>query len=164
RFGVVGEGAGICYTRTGRRFFDDPALEAELLAAVRSTLDAAGFRERFQTTWCCLDCELMPWSAKAQELLKQQYAAVGAAARGALAEALPAWGGGGGRTEDAAALLTRYQAGGESAEQSPAASRRYCWPVASVSDLRLAPFHLLATEGAVHVGRDHTWHMETLAE
>ena len=23
RFGVVGDGAGICYTRTGRRFFDD---------------------------------------------------------------------------------------------------------------------------------------------
>ncbi len=31
------------------------------------------------TDWVCLDCELMPWSAKAQELLRQQYAAVGAA-------------------------------------------------------------------------------------
>src|SRR5262249_6248146 len=25
------------------------------------------------------------------------------------------------------------------------------------------PFHLLATEGRVHVDRDHVWHMETLA-
>ena len=28
----------------------------------------------------------------------------------------------------------------------------------------LAPFHLLATEGAVHFDKDHAWHMEKLAE
>ena len=32
----------------------------------------------------------------------------------------------------------------------------------AIADLRLAPFHLLATEGEVHVDRDHVWHMETL--
>jgi protein phosphatase len=42
--------------------------------------------------------------------------------------------------------------------------RRYCWPVQSVRDLKLAPFDLLATEGQVHVQRDHVWHMEGLAE
>lgn len=36
--------------------------------------------------------------------------------------------------------------------------------MASVDDLRLAPFHLLATEGKVHVDRDHVWHMETPAK
>ncbi|HJT78100.1 MAG TPA: polynucleotide kinase-phosphatase, partial [Gemmataceae bacterium] len=89
RFGAVGEGSGICLTRTGRRFFEAPAVEAELLGRVRQALGAAGFWEEFHTDWVCLDCELMPWSAKAQELLRQQYAAVGAAARAALAEALP---------------------------------------------------------------------------
>ena len=43
------------------------------------------------------------------------------------------------------------------------AYRRYCWPVRSVSDLKLAPFHLLASEGRVHVDKDHVWHMQTLA-
>ena len=43
------------------------------------------------------------------------------------------------------------------------AYRRYCWPVRSVDDLRLAPFHLLATEGAVHLDKNHEWHMEKLA-
>ena len=42
--------------------------------------------------------------------------------------------------------------------------RHYCWPVHSVSDLKLALFHLLATEGQVHVQRDHVWHMEQLGE
>ena len=35
--------------------------------------------------------------------------------------------------------------------------------VESLDDLKLAPFHLLATEGKVHVDQDHVWHMDTLA-
>ena len=34
------------------------------------------------------------------------------------------------------------------------ACRRYCWPVDSLDDLKLAPFHLLATVGAVHADKD----------
>lgn len=44
-----------------------------------------------------------------------------------------------------------------------AAYRRYCWSVAALGDYKLAPFHLLASEGAVHTARDHRWHMDTLA-
>jgi protein phosphatase len=43
------------------------------------------------------------------------------------------------------------------------AYRRYCWPVASVADLKLAPFHLLASERKVFADKDHLWHMEHLA-
>jgi protein phosphatase len=42
------------------------------------------------------------------------------------------------------------------------AYRQYCWKVNAVSDLKLAPFHLLASEGKVHVDKDHLWHMDTL--
>lgn len=87
-FGVVGGGIGVCYTRTGRRFFNDDNLEAEFLARIRATLGTTGFWEEFDTDWVCLDAELMPWSAKAQELLRRQYGAVGAAARAALSEAV----------------------------------------------------------------------------
>jgi protein phosphatase len=164
RFGVVGEGAGICYTRTGRRFFEDAALEGELLARVRHGLDGAKLWEQLQTDWVCLDCELMPWSAKAQELLRQQYAAVGAASRAALGDALPALAAAAERDETLAPLLTRFRERTEAAGLYVAAYRRYCWPVRSVDDLRLAPFHVLATEGAVHVNRDHLWHLERIAE
>jgi protein phosphatase len=43
------------------------------------------------------------------------------------------------------------------------AYRQYCWPVNGIEDLRLAPFHLLASEGKAHIDRDHRWHMDTLA-
>jgi protein phosphatase len=44
------------------------------------------------------------------------------------------------------------------------AYRNYCWPVQSLDDLKLAPFHLLATEGVVHTDKSHTWHMEMLSK
>ena len=163
RFGVVGDGVGICYTRTRRRFFDDSKVEKEFLDKVCGAVGAANLWEEFQTDWICLDAELMPWSAKAQELLRQQYAAVGAAARASLgmqrilgASCLAEW--------DALPLLERYKQRLEAANLYVDSYRRYCWPVRSVSDLKLAPFHLLATEGQVHVQRDHVWHMEKLAE
>ncbi|HEV3469678.1 MAG TPA: polynucleotide kinase-phosphatase [Pyrinomonadaceae bacterium] len=162
RFGVVREGAGICYTRTGRRFFDDRALESEFLSRVRGAADRAGLWDEFETDWAVLDCELMPWSAKAQELLRQQYAAVGASSRASLDEAVSALEQASAGAGEVGPLLERYRRRAAAAEQYREAYRRYCWPVGSVDDLRLAPFHLLATEGRVHTGRDHVWHMETL--
>jgi len=163
RFGVIGEGIGVCYTRTGRRFFESAALEQELMGIVHEGLTRAGLWERLGTDWVCLDCELMPWSVKAQELLRQQYAAVGAAARIALPAAVAALQASADRGLDVASLLARYREREGAADQFVEAYRRYCWPVASVKDLKLAPFHVLASEGAVHVDKDHTWHMETLA-
>ncbi len=123
-------------------------------------MKAAGLWEEFDTDWICLDCELMPWSAKAQELLRQQYAAVGAAARAALADVLDTFART--HTSEVDALRARYRERAQAAESYVAAYRRYCWPVTSLDDLKLAPFHLLATEGKIHTDRDHVWHMEML--
>ena len=163
RFGVVGEGIGICYTRTGRRFFDDASVERELLHRIRETLTVGGFWEDLKTDWVCLDAELMPWSAKAQELLRLQYAAVGAAAKASLAETVASLASVASKNEDANYLLERNKQSLEDAKLFIESYRRYCWKVNSVSDLKLAPFHLLATEGAMHAARDHVWHMENLA-
>jgi protein phosphatase len=163
RFGIEGEGLGICYTRTGRRFFDDATLEARFLDIVRDALEGANLWRQFDTDWACLDCELMPWSAKAQDLIRDQYAAVGAAAGGALPSviaALEATNARGVATED---LLDRYRDRNRLAARFVDAYRKYCWPVRSIEDLRLAPFHLLATEKAVHADKDHGWHMKTLS-
>jgi protein phosphatase len=163
RFGVLDGRAGMVYTRTGRPFFSDQTLEDGLLASLRASFDAAGIWEAFATDWACLDCELMPWSAKAQELLRGQYAAVGASSRAALSEVLAATERAAGRDVTLATLLDRFRERAGLAGQYVDAYRRYCWPVNSLADLKLAPFHLLATEGAVHADKDHVWHMETLA-
>ena len=38
----------------------------------------------------------------------------------------------------------------------------YCWHVKGLADIRLAPFHLLATEGKTYFDRPHDWHIEAL--
>jgi polynucleotide kinase-phosphatase len=163
RLGIVGEGLGKCYTRTGRNFFTDEALETAFLTRLRDALTAAGFWEKFSTDWVCLDAELLPWSAKAQELVKSQYAAVAAAATAALPQAETALAAAAARRlAGADALLARTSARRAAASDYADAYRRYCWPVQSLDDLKLAPFHLLATEGHTYFDRDHAWHMETL--
>lgn len=165
RFGVDTGEIGIVVSRTGRRFFDDAALEAGLLARLRDAAEHAGLWQELESGWMCLDAELMPWSAKAQMLLREQYAAVGAAARSGLAASVAALQEvdarlGGDTTAD---LLQSYGAREAAAARFTEAYRHYCWEVAGLDDLRLAPFHLLASEGQSHVDRDHSWHMSTLA-
>lgn len=164
RFGIRGHGIGALYTRTGRPFFDDPALETSFLERLQAALTKADFWKKFESDWFCLDAELMPWSAKAQELLRSQYAPVGAASRASMTSALAALRLAKSRSVELNGLVDRYSARQESVEQYTQAYRRYCWPVSGIDDLKFAPFHLLASEGRVHTERDHVWHMNTLAE
>lgn len=159
RFGVVDEGIGIIYTRTGRRFFSDYELEQSLLTRVRDAMQQSGLWDELDTSWACLDCELMPWSAKAQDLLRQQYAAVGSSGRHALSAVTQALADAALQNAEANELLADYHGRVEMLDKYVAAYRHYCWPVESLDDLRLAPFHLLASEKRVHTDRDHSWHM-----
>lgn len=166
RFGIETGDQGAIFTRTGRRFFSDPNLERETLARLALAAEGSGLWEELDTSWMVLDCELMPWSAKAQELLQRQYAPVGASGKAATAASV--------RVLDAArarlpeelgltALGQRVAERAASIEAYTEAYRRYCWPVATLSDYRLAPFHILASEGSVHVEKNHPWHLELIA-
>ena len=157
RFGVD-DGAGIISTRTGRRFFDDATVEAAILDRLRRQLERTGFFYDFNTDWVCLDAELMPWSAKAKDLLVSQYAPVGRAGRSGLASAIDTL-----RRAGLDALGDQFAEREQAVEAYVAAYRRYCWDVTGVDDYRVAPFHIMATEGRVHTDRDHVWHMETIA-
>jgi protein phosphatase len=143
-----GEGpTGSLYTRTGRPFFDDPAVTEEVLARLRRAVDEAGLWEELETDWLLLDGELMPWSLKASGLLRRQYAAVGAASGAVFPGALAALEGAAARGVDVAGLLARQRERAADAAAFTAAYRRYCWSTDGLDGVRLAPFQLLAVEG-----------------
>jgi protein phosphatase len=149
RFGV-GDGRAAVAVAHGPRVLrpTEAMSKSALLARLRAGGDATGFWESSRADWFLLDAELMPWSAKARALLRGQYAPVGAAATATLGR-----GGGADRRRsragsDAGPEAERLRVRRAKAEAFVAAYGRYCWDVASVDDLRLAPFHLLATEGA----------------
>lgn len=165
RFGVQNEGIGICFTKTGRNFFNDTKIEKEFIERVNQCLTNTNFWEKFNTDWVCLDAELMPWSAKAQALLKDQYAAVGAAAGGALPEVEKALQLAFDRgIKDALLSLEKFAVKNNAISKYVKAYQNYCWTVNSIDDYKLAPFHILATEGHVHVDKTNEWHMENIAE
>ncbi|MET7767289.1 polynucleotide kinase-phosphatase [Nocardia sp. NPDC005366] len=159
RFGIDDGGTGAIYTRTGRPFFDDPAVTAAILTRLRAAAEKAGLFEETHSDWLLLDTELMPWSAKATGLLRTQYAAVGAAARAALGSTAEVLASAAARGLDVADLAARTEARTADAHAFTAAYGRYCWPVDSLSGLRVAPFQILAADGAVYARRDHEWHL-----
>jgi protein phosphatase len=163
-FGISNEGIGTIYTRTGRAFFNDKNTEQALLSRLNEALINSEFYERFDTDWVCLDTELMPWSAKAQALLQTQYAAVGTAATHALAEVTDALKQLAARDANGETLLAEYGERQQEAEQFTAAYQRYCWPVNSLDDYKLAPFHIMASEGKLWTDENHEWHMEQIAK
>ncbi len=163
RFGIKDEGIGVCYTRTGRKFFNQPEVETKLLNRLNNALSESNFWDNLETDLVCLDCELMPWSAKAQELLKKQYAPVGVAAKQGLNAAVDILQQASSRGINVGNLLTRYQQKAELPDKYIQAYRQYCWTVDNIDDLKLAPFHVLATEGQVHTDKPHSWHMEQIA-
>ncbi|TCJ99447.1 polynucleotide kinase-phosphatase [Nocardia alba] len=156
RFGV--DGSGAIYTRTGRAFFTDATLTETLLDRVRAA--AAPLFDELESDWLLLDCELLPWSAKAAGLIRTQYAAAGAAARSALPAAVAALDAGLARGLDLGELRARTAARTENAAGFTAAYRRYCWPTTGLDGLQLAPFALLAAEGTSYADRHHGWHLD----
>ncbi|GHV64513.1 polynucleotide kinase-phosphatase [Spirochaetia bacterium] len=197
RFNVDDGSTGIIYTRTGRHFFDETAsnttdaapadTETLILSRLRAALDRSGFWDSFSTDWLCLDTELMPWSAKAQKLLVEQYAPAGRSGRSGLKEAITALeqaaiaqnaslgspaektvilppDNTGPQNMDVSAILKKFQDREEYLNLYTQAYRRYCWPVNSVDDYRIAPFHILATEGKVWNTENHLRHLGVIKD
>jgi polynucleotide kinase-phosphatase len=164
RFGMTDGAIGECITRTGRRFFTDDALHAMFLERVRDAITAANLWSQLETQWVCLDAEIMPWNAKAESLLREQYAPVGIAGRAATAGALQVVTQAVARGLELGELPVRLASLQRSVESYTQAYQRYCWPVAGLSAVKVASFHLLASDSGVHTGRDHEWHVQTLAQ
>ena len=152
------DGSGVLHTRTGRSFFG-PELTAAFLARLGAAVDEAGLFAELGTDWVLLDAELLPWSAKAGDLVRSQYAAVGAAARTALPAAVSALEQAAARGLEVADLLDRQRRRTADAEAFTGVYRRYCWPTDGLTGVALAPFQLLATAGATYADRPHAWHL-----
>lgn len=164
RFGARGsDSIGAIYTRTGRAFFGDAALEAALLDRVRASFDALDLWSEMETDWAILDCELLPWSAKAMELLRSQYASVGAAATASTRAEADVWAAVASRLDEAEPHAVRSAERAEMAGKFVESYRRYCWETEGLSGLRIAPFQVLATEDRVRALDPHPWHMSVAA-
>ncbi|HJP79816.1 MAG TPA: polynucleotide kinase-phosphatase [Pseudonocardiaceae bacterium] len=152
------EGIGAIWTRTGRPFFDQE-LTGQLLERLRAAIAKAGLFDELDASWLLLDAELLPWSVKAEDLLRGQYASVGAAARAALPSATEALRQAAASGLDVTELLARTAAREANAAAFTDAYRRYCWPTKGLDGVRIAPFQVLAAGAATFAEQPHDWHL-----
>lgn len=158
RFHTEDEHLGHIWTRNGNAFFKSADREAVL----KRIANAAGLLfDALDTDWLLLDAEIMPWNTKAAGLIRDQYAPTGKAALL-----------GAGLVNDA---LTRFRSRGIDAPMDQIARfvvheqnarlfdrvwRGYSWETPTIDEVRIAPFHVLASEGRVHTNERHSVHMK----
>ena len=162
RFGITNAEAGVIVTRTGRPFFAEAALTGALLDRVRGAVGETGLWDRLSTDWLVLDAEVLPWSAKAASLIRQLYAATGAAGTAALEAAGTLMADATRRGADVEDLATRTASRARNVEAFIDAYRHYCWDVDGTDGIEIAPFQILAAEGEVLARRPHRWHLEQI--
>ncbi|GAA2681142.1 polynucleotide kinase-phosphatase [Actinoplanes palleronii] len=155
RISASGVGDSI-WTRTGRPFFAPELLEP-LLARVRVAVEP--ILAELETDWLLLDTELLPWSAKAGGLIRDQYAGVGAAGRAALPAALAVLDQVAARDLDVSALRDRIELRSAEIDGYSAAYRAYVKPTDGLTGVTLAPFAVLAGAGVSYAAKDHGWHL-----
>lgn len=160
RFGVVGPETGAIWTRTGRAFFSVAKTTEAILARLRAAVDRLSLWDQLETDWLLLDAEIMPWSAKASSLIETQYVPVAVSSRIGLQAGVGALERAFARGVPVEQLHEKFADRAQRASAYATAWEQYVWPVSNVEDLRIAPFHLLASEGRVWFDRDHVWHMD----
>lgn len=150
---------GAIYSRSGKRFFKKD-IEEQILTGIQSSLKRTDYFDKYETDFVLLDCEIMPWNLKAQDLINKQYNLVAESAildrmilDKELNEALVEnhW-------------LKENQEKLERAESFQKVYEKYCWEVSDIDRIVIAPFHILAHSGRVYHEQSHIWHMDHVEE
>ncbi|PND52997.1 polynucleotide kinase-phosphatase [Rhodococcus sp. ENV425] len=156
---VTADGTGVIHTRTGRAFF--PAhRQAAVLSRIAHALPAAGVWAELGAAWVLLDAEILPWTAKAEAMVRDQYAKVGAAARTSLPATIGVLEAAAARGADVADLLARTRSRAANAELFVDSYRRYTQPIDTACGVQVAPFQLLASDAGTYQTRSHQWHLD----
>ena len=155
RFDAPAGWRGTLHTRTGRPLVAE-AEERGLLDRLHDAVDATGLWDELDADWMLLDCEVLPWSLKAEELIREHYAPVAAAGVAATAAAAAVLARAEASGLDVGALHERARVRGADIHAYRDAYRRY---VGSPDDVRFAPFQLLAAGSRTYETQDHGWHL-----
>lgn len=170
RFRIDTGDIGTIYTRNGFPFFPkNKEVETTILSRLHKVLTETNFWNDFNTNWVCIDSELMPWSDKAKGLLSSQYAPIGKSGVGGISKVIDNLNKFNSRNDISEELRTKVngikQYEGEKLEHIKLyikAYEAYCWPVNSIEDYKIAPFHIMATNNSINTDKTNIWHMQTI--
>ena len=156
---VARDGSGSVHSRTGRAFFSDER-QAAVLSRIADAVTEAGLWTELDTTRLLVDAEVLPWTAKAEPMIRSRYARVGAAATTAIPATIDVLTAAAARGADVGDLLDRTRTRGVNAGLFVDSYRHHVQPIASPLGIQVAPFQILAGDAATYENRDHQWHLD----
>ncbi|MCV9964948.1 polynucleotide kinase-phosphatase [Pararhizobium sp. BT-229] len=157
RFHTEDDHVGHIWTRNGNAFFKDDD-RRQVLRRISSA--AVPLFDELGTDWLLLDAEIMPWNTKAATLIRDQYAPSGKAAMIGAGLAWDAFRRFASRGIDPVFEESRrFKLRQRNADRFDKVWRGYSWETPTLDDVRIAPFHVLASEGRVHSNERHSQHM-----
>lgn len=143
------------WTRNGRKFFNDEMSE-KIGKIVRKAMDWKEY------TWVLLDAEIMPWSAKAHSLIKDQYLNTSGAGSVGLPVLINQLKKASKIFPEMGAILEKQKLRLENVNKFSDVVLNYCWEQNDLEGLKIAPFHVLASSKETYFHKDHGWHMEQI--
>ncbi|MFI8774887.1 polynucleotide kinase-phosphatase [Gordonia sp. NPDC062954] len=159
-FGVT-DGTGALYTRTGRSFFDASTTAATLKRAKEASRTLF---DQLDCDWLILDAESLPWNIKGEGLICDEFASVSAAAVPELAQLSAELDRAAERDLDVDALRSGAAQQRNDIDEFTDAYRRHVQVGATIDDVRIAPFEILACgnsdQSMTLETRSHQWHLE----
>jgi protein phosphatase len=157
RFHTDDDQVGHIWTRNGNPFFKDR--ERRMMLERISSAAVPLFNE-LETDWLLLDAEIMPWNTKAATLIRDQYAPTGQAAMIGSTLAWDAFRRYSNRGLDPVREQShRFKLRQRNADRFDKVWRGYSWETPTLDEVRIAPFHVLASEGRVYAHELHSTHM-----
>lgn len=162
RFHTEDDHLGHIWTRNGNPFFKDTE-RRKMLERISSA--AVPLFDELDTDWLLLDAEIMPWNTKAATLIRDQYAPTGKAAMIGSTLARDAFQRFAARGIDPVCEQRhRFDVRQRNADHFDKVWRGYSWETPTLDEVRIAPFHVLASEGRVHSHELHSTHMNWIGE
>ncbi|MBA4021293.1 MAG: polynucleotide kinase-phosphatase [Gordonia sp.] len=153
------DGSGVIYSRTGRAFFDADR-QTEVLNRIADAVAEAGIWTELGASWLLLDTEILPWTAKAEAMVRSQYAKVGAAATTAIPATIGVLEAAAARGADVGDLLARTRSRADNAQRFVDSYRHYVQPIDNALGIQVAPFQVLASDAGTYEKHDHLWHLD----
>lgn len=136
--------------------------EKGLFQHIETLMDASGIWDSTEANWLLLDCELMPWAISNEpiEEVTSLYAGLSAAGLTSLNAALAMLTRRANHNEFSALLEADLLADQKNLLSFQSLYRGYSAPVNRLEDIKVAPFHVLASDKGLYTDASHEWHLK----
>lgn len=148
----------IIYSRNGLPFFKGSDDEF-ICDKIQHLLKSNNYYKKHNTGFVLMDVEILPWNAKGSGLLTNQYLPVLDSSKSLNNKLL-------GNLEGIKGLehiVKEVNNNLINIDKYKEQLENYCWD-ADITNIKIAPFHLLAHEGKTYFDKTHEWHLNHFNE